>query len=509
MFRQNSKRQKGQESGISSHSNSADFAPVSIEYPYRLNFYDTPPLLEITVDDFEQWAIDRMKVLGEIETLLSRNFTFKEIESLIKPMLDKYFPLSSNAKAARSQLVSASDEGLVDISNGPHSEFKYNEKLEEHRRLKDHYSHFILRLAFCRSEELSRRFVHAESTLFKIRLNMEEPSERDSFFNSLNISWEVVSPAEKEREDLQKKLEWAVLNDNENGNLQDTNFFKVDFESVPDLVEDRKIVLHEGKAYVPMSFQTTYILSQFSVNLTNALVRTKVSLASFHDDRLEPLVNHFANGFENFSTYEAKVGPTGSGDDITADMVDGMVNKHFPLCMQTLHKGLLATKHLRYEGRREYGMFLRYIGLSVDEAIQFWRTHFSGITEDKFNKEYRYNIRHQYGLEGSKRNYRPQSCVEIAKGPFPARGEYHGCPYKTFTKDNLKMSLERMGVTDKQELSDIGDYVTRQQYNLACTRVYALTHPNETHEDSAISHPNQYFNNSWVSAKDQSKVAAK
>lgn len=43
--------------------------------------------------------------------------------------------------------------------------------------------------------------------------------------------------------------------------------------------------------------------------------------------------------------------------------------------------------------------------MSVEEAVVFWKKAFSRITEDKFNKEYRYNIRHSYGLEGKRANY--------------------------------------------------------------------------------------------------------
>jgi hypothetical protein len=31
------------------------------DYPHRLNFYDIPPTAEITLEQFEQWAIDRLK----------------------------------------------------------------------------------------------------------------------------------------------------------------------------------------------------------------------------------------------------------------------------------------------------------------------------------------------------------------------------------------------------------------------------------------------------------------
>ena len=31
------------------------------DYPHRLNFYEVPPTAEITLEEFEQWAIDRLK----------------------------------------------------------------------------------------------------------------------------------------------------------------------------------------------------------------------------------------------------------------------------------------------------------------------------------------------------------------------------------------------------------------------------------------------------------------
>lgn len=31
------------------------------DYPHRLNFYEIPPTDEITLEQFEQWAIDRLK----------------------------------------------------------------------------------------------------------------------------------------------------------------------------------------------------------------------------------------------------------------------------------------------------------------------------------------------------------------------------------------------------------------------------------------------------------------
>jgi DNA primase large subunit len=49
------------------------------------------------------------------------------------------------------------------------------------------------------------------------------------------------------------------------------------------------------------------------------------------------------------------------------------------------------------------------IGLPLDEAIPFWRKMYgASMSDDKFNKEYKYNIRHSYGQEGRRANYPPK-----------------------------------------------------------------------------------------------------
>ena len=43
---------------------------------------------------------------------------------------------------------------------------------------KDHVSHFVLRLAYCRTEELRRWFLTHESELFKARFSDETPKSQ-------------------------------------------------------------------------------------------------------------------------------------------------------------------------------------------------------------------------------------------------------------------------------------------------------------------------------------------
>ena len=54
MFRQTKQRR------VQKHFTDTVIIPSGTEYPFRLNFYTTPPLREVTLEDFELWAIDRL-----------------------------------------------------------------------------------------------------------------------------------------------------------------------------------------------------------------------------------------------------------------------------------------------------------------------------------------------------------------------------------------------------------------------------------------------------------------
>lgn len=82
------------------------------------------------------------------------------------------------------------------------------------------------------------------------------------------MSWEVVS--DEEKRGLSTDLLNATLGLRKQ-ELEDGGWFKVDFETVPELVEGRKVLVRDGKAYVPVREQLSMVLAGFAERLDKGL----------------------------------------------------------------------------------------------------------------------------------------------------------------------------------------------------------------------------------------------
>ncbi|RLV90277.1 DNA primase large subunit [Spathaspora sp. JA1] len=465
-------------------------------YKSRLSFYDIPPMNEITLEQFEIWAIDRLKILIEIESCQARSKSLKEIEASIKPLLLKYLPLSPSGDNIAQE------------------------------RIKDHYSHYILRLVFCRSEELRKKFIKNETTLFKVRYNLLQPKEQQEFIELYNdrLSWNYITPQEKQQVfdqlfaacGLTIKNNLLVEGESLNNEqlrqhiLTKENFIKLPFEKCGGLVGSRSIFLSNGYGYLPSSLQLNLLAIEFQENLNQILLHTFHIIPRLEeDDRILPLLNNMSKNFANIQ-YDQIQDPSLTSDINAQSVTTEKITQHFPLCGKHLQNSLIANSHLKYNSRQQFGLFLKGIGLNVDEALKYWSHQFTksgSISLEKFNKEYKYNIRHQYGLEGARINYKPWDCGIILSKPKPGKGDSHGCPYRDFTLDSLVNNLQELGITDQQELNSIMDDVNKRDYTIACTRVFEFTHKKQLAtagtkmEGLHINHPNLYFDRSRQLAK--------
>ncbi|CAM9010775.1 unnamed protein product [Wickerhamomyces anomalus] len=471
MFRSSKRRTAGRRNFESAQINpsSEDSYINNTLFSAKLSFYQLPPVGEITLDQFETWAIDRIKILNEIESATVRNKTYKDIESTVLPLLNQYLPLTSSNDTEKLKL----------------------------NKQKDYYSHFILRLCFARTKELRDKFIKNETILFKIRFNQLSTRDQQVFIKSLNLPWDFITPEEKQihSDNLFKAIapslqfQLQLTDDNSKRSFfENENFIKLPFENVSDLVSHRSIFLHKGYAYIPQFQQLQLLLNEYQSHLSAQLLSAAHAFPSLdEDDRILPILTHLSTN-SNVS-YTPDYESANSSDINAKSIYTKKINSNFPLCASQLMNGLNQTHHLKYIARQQFTLFLKGIGLSLDQALEYWQNEFTrSISLDKFQKEYAYNIRHTYGKEGARINYKPWDCKTILSKPRPAKGEFHGCPYRDLNPENLSRNLQNMGLSEK-DVMDVVEISSKGEYTGACTKVLEL----KSGINEVVVHPNLYF----------------
>lgn len=122
---------------------------------------------------------------------------------------------------------------------------------------------------------------------------------------------------------------------------------------------------------------------------------------------------------------------------------------------------------------------------------------------DKFKSEYLYNVRHAYGDVGGDSNrrgrgYTPYSCQKLLTEALPSSGQAHGCPYRTYSPDNLISLLQNVGVADKELTKGVRELVGKQKYHVACNLVFEHAHKNELKKVRLLDRSSQHSANKLV-----------
>ena len=474
------------------------------QYPNSLNFYKLPPVDEVTLMEFETFALDRLKVLRAVETARIRCKTDNEMKTYVDPVLKDNLDLKKNLKV---KVVGA--QTLID------------------ERRKDHISHFVLRLAFCKTEDLRNWFVRQETLLFKLRFMSEDAQDKDEFIQQAQLGLERVTLEEIVKQRLGPAYTLASSKLEMNRLVMEIKatypqyatwdgqsslvFYKAPFQKVPELVMKRMVLLNRGSAYIAESERVILVVNAFRDALQEALEVTANALPTLdEDDRLVPVLNSLAKQY--MAKEYTSVGQ--AHGEVTHDQIPQLYN-HFPPCMQNLFNCLNRDAHLKHTARLQYGLFLKGIGLSLEEALIFWRKSFHRMTDDEFKKKgYTYNVRYNYGMEGKRTNYTPYSCMKIITN-MPGPGEVHGCPFKHFSPDHLNLMLQKMNVKDA-DITEIAQRAREQHYQVACTRLFEVTRgkvhaaaeAKEVKQEmvETIEHPNQWYDLSRFGTSDVNKA---
>ncbi|RVW27266.1 putative DNA primase large subunit [Vitis vinifera] len=340
-----------------------------------LPLYRSAPPLQVRLEDFELFAIDRLRVLKGISDGLSRGKKPDEMEKLV------------------------SDLWKANMRHPQASEFVN----------KDIISHFVLRLVYCRTEELRKWFLSMETALFRHRFRLETPEAQRVLLAEFDHPYKAVSHAEFES--VKEKLGQVARSFGQSLPSADAIYFKkgmgislltrkikrlnkrtlnsmltamqlgcliykssfpslmkVPFEEVPELVAGRRVFLQKGHAYVAMNQVVSLVVTQFRSHLSKALVLTNRKWTSTireqEKERLTPIVEALSTSY---------LGPDYSQPrefvEISIKDIDQVANSSFPLCMRHLFEKLREDHHLKHGGRMQLGLFLKVCGNAC--AIMF------------------------------------------------------------------------------------------------------------------------------------------
>jgi len=222
-------------------------------------------------------------------------------------------------------------------------------------------------------------------------------------------------------------------------------YYRVPFAQAAELVSRRAVLLRGGDAFVPRRRLVATVVGRFKARLARALQFAARSLPGvLQDERLGALLTNMSKAYVGPDLAMATQAATG-GERVTAADVDRVAAESFPLCMRAAHGALRRHHKLKHDARLQYGLFLKGIGMSLEESLHFWQHEFTRtMTPDEFLKRYAYNVRHSYGKEGKRQDYSPFSCARIitAAGPGPEPESAHGCPYKHWKPEAVRQMLQ-------------------------------------------------------------------
>lgn len=134
-------------------------------------------------------------------------------------------------------------------------------------RRRDQISHFLLRIYYCRSDELKKWFISRETELLRARLmDNSINSELPNILSDNNFNYETIS--EEEKNQLITKINW---NQSLRQSADAVVVYKIRFEETLEAVKNRKVFLNSGFAYIMVQDMISVICGKFRSDLSHSL----------------------------------------------------------------------------------------------------------------------------------------------------------------------------------------------------------------------------------------------
>ncbi|GFN99775.1 DNA primase large subunit [Plakobranchus ocellatus] len=337
---------------------------------------------------------------------------------------------------------------------------------------KDLISHHMLRLALCEDKDTKTFLSSSELALFKLRVGEMNVKEWECFLRrttkDLSLLLKSFPPAVNSfLSDLDFLL--GILKQ-ECGTWHHTSekicslsgqSLHLPFQLALSLVARREVFLTKGLASVPLAKLPEILSEMFQRNMELAMLRARAErVLTQRDPRIRRLCAVVKRVYRLETKASYHISPCLPPLKLSTLWSQA---EYFPPCMSNLMNSLRQRHRLKHQDRIQLTLFLKDLGLSLHEALLLWKQEYSKppappVDPSKHGwhgneRRYIYNIRHLYGLEGGKINYRCHSCLSI-QGRSLSYMDCGGCPFSVFDEAQTRESLLQLGL-DRDTASQV------------------------------------------------------
>lgn len=198
---------------------------------------------------------------------------------------------------------------------------------------------------------------------FKFKFSLLGPAEIKKYLEINKLNYHPIT--EEEKSEVKEGLYDSTAMHGVH-KVEIDEFYKVHFTGVPDLIRGRRCYVKGGYAYVIAQDFISIVAGLHEACIDKGLTAAAQVLPDLDND--ERLVELLKTLHTSYTGKDYIVSTKGS---VPIESIDQLSKKSFPLCMRLCHESLRSKHHLKHHGRLQYGLFLKGIGVTLEDSLRF------------------------------------------------------------------------------------------------------------------------------------------
>ncbi len=298
----------------------------------------------------------------------------------------------------------------------------------------DAISHFCLRLLASQAKWSLLWFLNLETAIFKHRIDKKVTDEEfETFYEK---QFQPFLNLERNETKIGQECHF-------NPNFQNSNrneIQSIHFTKCSSIIGKRRRDFILEKGYLPLNRESkiAFLVSEFRNYLESRLNHLYDQIKTDADERLIKL---------NIDLFTITSTPKGGS---TNESIQNIVRSpDLPLCIRLLISNMEKSKHAKFEDRQLITLFLKEVGVPINETMQYLRAKLPTMKENELT----YMVRYNYGLEGKRADFSCYSCRKIFS--LSTDPNFTGCPFLK-NKDFVRQFVD---IEDSDSLGNCRKYL--------------------------------------------------